>query len=344
MGVQDKMEYCQLPITDLRSLSPIASRVFATILMLYAPVTIASNGALIASLIGTKQVKNTVSNTLFIVLGILEGINAATTMPLLANFLFKQGRTENCALDRATQFGLGFFFSMPPYITVMIAVDRYIHMNPDIGASESRLAKAFKRPRVYVILAIGLVTAAAYACTCVLLPELGILAKAFLNLTAMAFAMAGMTFVATLYIRAYLRIRRFASDNLVHHHSSTTEPQYVRSLYKTVFLLVVVVCVTYTPLCFQICIVATFVIQGVSHASSGLGIFYLSGLLMVYTNGVVNCIIVLSINRKAKSWLSSTLSCNKSKSQAPNHPAIIIRNKAAFNHIMPDAITINSVS
>ena len=320
------MEDCKLSIDEIQRISPTVKEVFTYLFAVYIPFTISFNGALIISFIATKQVNITISNFLIVCLCVAEGINGAVTMPLLVNHLYKEGKTDNCSLNIATQVMLGVSVSISPHITILIAVDRYIHMNPNIEKPPSKISKTFKRPWIYLLLLFCLLAAVSYGVACIFVAHLGSSAKAAWNIVMMLFYGVAMAAMITIYVRGYLRVRRFVNDRSTHASLSHEPPLYLRKLYVTVLLLVVTFCVTYIPICLVVLAGAAIAIGGTDHTPPLLYVLYFAAVLILDANGIINCLIVIHRNPKAKKWLSNKLCFYKSQPGGSDNNAIIFTN------------------
>eukprot|EP00794_Sanderia_malayensis_P010732 gene10732-11881_t len=127
---------------------------------------------------------------------------------------------------------------------------------------------------------------------------------------------------AGLYIKAYIRIRKFVSENPVHRDreagsndpsTARQQPRYVRELFKTILLLIIALVASYLPFT-----VAAQIRSGYRLANRtppGIMLYvYDATVFILFTVHATNSMIVLYRNRLARDWLAAKLlwcSCQK---------------------------------
>lgn len=285
---------------QLKNISKEVSGPLVIIFTICSVAVTICNATLLTALIRTKQVK---SPTLLIVcLCVMDLLNGAVSFPLFTFTHLTTMLQENCLFQQISVFTFGTITSLSMLITVLITVERYCHMDPNI-ASNSRLKKLCSRPYVYGLLAaVFFIVLFHQSLTIVINQE-----KAFsaFKLSAGIVSVALLASVSFLYFRGYARVRRFVNESPVYQNSDgiVARPLYVRRLFKTVLLLNSVVFISYLPLTTFIVIDS---ICDTTKLKSCLGInddirvismaFFLLGPLL-------NPIVVLMYNNEARNYL-----------------------------------------
>ena len=175
-------------------------------------------------------------------------------------------------------------------------------MNPDSHNRQSLTRKMFKRPYIFFVISIVFVISETLSLISLFYRSQDRMWKSVMSFTSMIlFAFLILTTVA-LYTRGYLRIRRVADNNPVYRESGET-PEYVRSLYKTVFALVLLVCVHQIP-SFGMRL-AMMIISILNKPYDGQIMTYAIEFSILLNNAgcFTNATAVLYFNRKAKYWI-----------------------------------------
>ena len=246
------MEYCGALAETYRNSYPFVSNVMGISLAIFAPMTVLLNALLMASFIATKQVYLNTSNFLIMCLSLSDFLNGAVTMPLLASILYKVDLKKSCDSFNPVQVTNGFFATLSSILTVLIAIDRYLNMNPNLVRT-SRCVKVFKRPNIYflvTVIAIGILTYSVIS-TYAITFDVNSMLFAWLMFINSLMVMFGSCVVAILYAKAYIRIRHFTDASPIYKegNGNTTRPRYVRSLYKSVLVLVILMMLIHVPFC-----------------------------------------------------------------------------------------------
>ena len=286
-------------ITDLYKM--FAHKIpYVVILLVFSPITILLNLSLIVSFIATKQVTQNTSNILIFVLSLYDLTNGAIGMPLLSRILLDINTKDTCVkskiliiLSSSTQSAI--------FLTVLLALDRYLHMNPDIRAHPSKIMKVFKKPNIYFILAaMFIITSSLSAIIAFLLYETFTVSTSA-SVTS-AFVLL-LLFIACLYTRGYLRIRKFADNSPVYNEPIGSTPDYIRKLYKTVLVIVSLTFIQYVPYCIVSIVLAA------QHSPTQLGsnpvfsYFYDFATLSMHAGCFTNCLAILYFNTQARTWI-----------------------------------------
>ena len=275
---------------------------YAATLLAFSPITILLNLSLIISFIATKQVTQNTSNILIFALNLYDLTAGMFTMPLTANVLLSNDSSDTCIKSKLLII-LSCNGQSSIFLTVLLALDRYLHMNPDIHSRPSKMKKALKTPNVYVVLAGILITTNAVSAI--------IAFELYRQLTvSIATSVAGifsilLTILVCLYIRGYLRIRKFADNNPVYNEPMGSTPDYVRKLYKTVLVIVALALIQHAPYCVAGLIIALH--HNPTQLSYGpvFAYFFDFATLSTHAGCFTNCLAILYFNTQAKNWIIS---------------------------------------
>ena len=279
---------------------------YAIILLVFSLITILLNLSLIISFIATKQVTQNTSNILIFALSWNDLIAGAVSMPLTANFLLDFNSDDHCIkaklifmLSSKEQFSLLMNF--------LLALDRYLHMNPDIQARSSRIQKILKAPSIYYIIVITVITSNIISTFAAL--QFHKEGTFMLNFTFTGFLLTQLVVVACLYTKGYLRIRKFADNNPVYSEPAGSTPAYVRKLYKTVLVLVSLALVQYVPFC--VISVLLSIHDNPTKLKSNPVFAYCFDIGILSTNAgcFTNCLAILYFNDRAKNWIFKKSGC-----------------------------------
>ena len=266
-----------------------------TILAAYSVISAITNALLISAFLATKQAIVNTSNLLIFCISVFDlisslfGIPAALIIHWNLSFII-----------------LGATFPITAGLTVLLALDRFLHMNPNVH-QETMLSKMFKRPFVFML--IGVVIAIGFFFDIIFT----VWSKAsdsypVLALCGNTLIFLSMVLISGLYTKGYLRIRCFADDSPVYRNEDGTigRPKYVRNLFKTVFFLTVASIITYLPLTVVNTIYGAYLIQ--KHPPSqqlmefNTYLFYWS-----FSNCCFNSLIIFYLNEPVRLWLVSKL-------------------------------------
>ena len=305
------MENCRARVEIYHNSFPFVPNVVGISLAIFAPITVFLNALLMASFIATKQVHLNASNFLIMCVSLSDLLNGAITMPLLASGLFEIDLKKGCGILNPAQAANGFCATFSAILTVLIAVDRYLNMNPNLERS-SRCAKVFQRPKIYylvIFIAIGLLIHSitiTYAIT-VDIKSVQFASMIFLNSLMVTL---GICAVAVLYTKAYIRIRNFTDASPIYkeRNGNATRPQYVRNLCRSVLVLVVTMMLAYVPLCFAQMAVTVNILIGSKNLMVVHTILHFAGLLL-FLNCITNSLVILWFNKTAKQWALIRMQC-----------------------------------
>ena len=269
---------------------------------IYSPVIVFSNILLFTSFLFTKQIWLNNTNFLIVCLSISDAINGFLVLPLHVYFffVFDELTPNYCTWAIALQSLLVIFYELSGLITFLITVDRYLHMNPNLERP-SRVARLFDRPKVYILLALVFTLSCSHAC---------IYAFAFnMKVEEPNFAAQGTVFIIivvlsatiVLYVRGYRRIQRFTLDSPI-YLADNGKPQYLKKLYKTVLVLLLLLSTAYTPVCLSN-MTHIFQMLFLGNRSLESREFAMASLITMYVTCLFNSVVVLKLNAKAKQFI-----------------------------------------
>lgn len=226
-------------------------------------------------------------------------------MPFLASVHLSNDDTRRCISFEIAQVTTGYFGFASATITVLIAIDRYLNMNPNLER-RSKFYKVFQAPYIYYLLALLTTSMLALSLANTFITDettsnnFGLMI--IVNIILLTI---GVCVVATLYIKGYLRIRKFTEASPIYRerNGNATRPQYVRNLYRSVLVLVVLMTLTYVPLCVATMVVMIYVFIGSENENRVAYSVYILSVLPLYLNCVVNALVILWFNKVAKRWV-----------------------------------------
>ena len=311
-------------------------KVFGVIFAVYSPVITTINLLLIISLFATKQSLKNTSNFLLVCLSLSDSLIGAIVMPVLSVESLWYDHKRICNLKKLSHSLRTCFGGTSLDFTILLAADRYFHMNPDFMTSPSRLAKLFKPPKLYIltfVLFLVSISSAMFSYFMTKLEKGGFSTFAFA-----VFLLVLFTLFLVMYVRGYLRIRRHVEANPFYGNrgeANTNEsPEYLNELFKTVFLLLITMSVSWLPY-----LVLHF-IQAIQRfakraflSSQTLHVFDRVACLSFYSNSIWSALIIFYRNKKSREWLARPFSsCNRRKPQEKvTDNTVVIGNIGAVN-------------
>ncbi len=308
------------------------SRIICAIYAIYCLVIVTVNALLIASFFATKQSMRNTSNLLIVCLSISDFLIGAVLMPLqfLGSLWFDSKRI--CSVMKVSLPLLYFFPGISFLMMMLLAIDRYIHMNPNVIENDSKIAQFFRRPRIYILIFACLTISAIVSISLHFSMEINLLlASVFTTLCTISLIIMMPIFVA-IYTRSYLRIRRFVADNPVYQNreevDSNESPEYLKELFKTVFLLIVALMISYLPILALSLSTTILSLVNLDYLrTTGYSILLNTGYILLFTNSFINALIILYRNKESMKWLRKCLRlcCKKRKvEEEPRRPEVIV--------------------
>ena len=195
---------------------PFVSTIMGLSCAILSPMTVCFNALLMVSLIATKQIYINTTNFLIMCLCLSDFLNGAVPMPLLASVNLNNDDTRRCIGCQTAQVTTGCFGFASATITVLIAIDRYLNMNPNLER-RSRFYKVFQAPYIYYTLAflttsmLGLSIANTFIANVKTSNNFGMLI--IFNVILLTIAVC---VVASLYVKGYIQIRKFTEASAIY--------------------------------------------------------------------------------------------------------------------------------
>ena len=283
---------------------------YAAVLLAFSPIATLFNITLLASFVATKQLTQNTSNILICASSISDLLNGVFCMPFTASILLNMTSDDVCIKLRIWFcFGGNGYYSV--FLTTLLAMDRYLHMNPDFRSHPSRIGKIFEKRNIYyLILTTAIISISAFA-----VGGLGISGKATFAITNVFIYLSSLyvLIITILYIRGYMRIRKFTDNNPVYNQpigSTNTTPDYVRRLYKTVFVLVSLAVFQYIPICLVHIASMSLSLANKINGTTIISSFYEFATLSANTGSFMNALAVLYFNKQAKEWVLAKIGVN----------------------------------
>ena len=312
------MEVCNAPISKGLDISYSLHIVISIIMSLVSIITLISTLSVLASFKATYQLNNNPSNTLITCFSISDAINSAITLPLFVYLHIET--TSNCTMQIITTIISTIFSFVSGTITVLIAIERYLYMNPYPGSKTIRMRKWFQAPCLYQLICSVVITACLQGVAMPFIYSSGEIAAVWLNIFFTVICMTGISIMTAIYVRGYLRIRKIVQNSTV--CSSTTEasgqintrPLYIRSLQSTVYILITAMVISYAPFAIACIIQGCFFILNVKRGQKTLNAFTAISILAIFSNSTVNSFVIIYKNKKAKEWLLQKIGLRHSSS------------------------------
>ena len=309
--------------------TPTYLKTFGIIFFAYCPIIITINAFLISSIIATNQSLRNTSNLLIVFLSISDIIFGATGVPLISIENIWKDHPIVCAMQTVGPALQVFFFNNSIGITILLAIDRYLHMNPDFHRSPSRLAKLFKRPWIFILLFTIILLSAATAIDIHFSLVGGQKRLMITTVLSAITTLVAMIIIVGLYTRGYMRIRRHVAENPVYANRGPNEesPEYLKELFKTVLLLLIALTVSTLPVIITSLTISLAYFTGSGPSSSVVVESYLLAPFLVYTNAVTNAMIIFYRNKKSWDWLKNRFSrfcCCKQRGQEEQPDSIAV--------------------
>ncbi len=277
---------------------------FGAIYFIFSVLAVTINSLLITSFIVTQQSMKNESNFLIALLSIVDCLNGLTVMPLIGIAKILPSTASNKSLNFAILILFQSFSSISTNLTIIIGIDRYLHMDPDLnGHSTSK--RFFRKPRLYILVFSIFIFSITLSIAGAVINEETKLIRAFLFPVYFVSILIVMSTLIIIYIRGYQRIRRFVAENPVYLNRGPAEqPGYMRELYKTVLLLLIAMLVSFLPVCILNAMIIVFMYTNPNIIKSdGFVCFTTISALLLHSNSFSNPLIILYRNKKSKNWL-----------------------------------------
>ena len=282
------------------------------ILLVMIPTAFILNLLLTISLAKTDQITSNASNILIAALSVSDCFNACIGMPLLAVMLLLYPKTTNCSLQFAATFFVFLFINASGLFIVLITLDRYIHMDPNLKQNKLlQMAKRFfKVPKIYVLVSFTVIGSFASA-GFILVASMYYIHELFI-LSVMVLVGAVFTCIAIftgvfLYSHSVLRIRHFIKNSPI-YKANTGEgkpetPKYLHDVTVTVFLVLFSMVLSYLPYNLTIAVMATYEVIGKNFIAGKIPLIFAISHVLVYINCVLNAVIIIYRNKKCLKWI-----------------------------------------
>ncbi len=324
------MEECSFKYPDSYPL--YVSRVTTAIYAIYCPVIITINIVLIVSFVATKQCTKNTSNLLIVCLSLSDCLIGATVIPTLIMESVWFDSKRLCPVFYAS-FPLQYLFvGMSFFMTLLLAIDRYLHMNPNILENNSKIAKLFKRPQIYFLIFACFVFLMAMSLSLYFLMKINPKITGYFNALCAIALLVILPIFVTMYTRSYLRIRRFVAENPVYQNSgesgSNESPEYLKELFKTVLILIIATVIS--DFSFIAVNFTATILSFMNHSkatSTEYKILAHTGYILLFANTFINASIILYRNKKSTEWLKKCLSSccrHRKREEEPRTSEVIV--------------------
>ncbi len=297
--------------------------------MIDAPLVITANVLLVASFIATKQSLKNSSNFLIVCISFSDALVGAILLPMLGIIHLRYDVQESCTPQVVARYLQLYFCGVSMNMTMLLAFDRYLHINPDFQRYPSRFSKLFQTPNIYVIVcSVHLLTGATVLglyFLSVRVPE----AMFYVNAYFSAVLFFSMGLLLLLYGRSYSRIRCFVARNPINRQGtdSSDRPEYLKQLFKTVLILLAAMLVAWTPI-FVFTILLSVSYFGTYINPDAIFVMSKTAFLFFNLNAAINALIIFYRNKKSRKWLVKCIfgCCKARNGEEPRTNCVVFSN------------------
>ncbi len=309
--------------------------IFLRVILIYITISVLIviiNSLLTASFIATKQSTKNVSNFLIVLLSIVDCFSGITSLPFMGILNIWPYSKRDKSMDFTRNVLMQSFACISINLTLLIGIDRYLHMNPDLNRPPSRLQKLFKKQFLCILIFCIVIFSVSSAVGEAYLQQKNNFISTFGVLMKSSYSLCLLIMMSTLlvmYIRGYQRIRRFVAENPVYsNRGSTEEPEYVRELFKTVLFLIIAMLVSFLPICITNATAAVLIYKAPNVLNTfSFFCFVAASQLFLYSNSFTNALIILYHNKKSKEWLRNKVfgfCCKENNDAEHQNGAVVI--------------------
>ena len=224
-------------------------------------------------------------------------------MPLCAFLFLTYGNQTKCQLVLTSEAFTLFHRSFSGFLTLLIAVDRYINIRPKFSEDNCCLKKL--KPKCSSVTLTSLCLLWSVASVGLLNLEKN-LRNALLRICVGTIDISGVVTVYTLYIRVYIKIIRHIKTSVVYskekvQNRSTEMPQYTNELAKTIFVIMVIIAACYLPF-----LLLHIYISNAGGIPISNGLQFSCCLSFLPMNTSLNACIFLYRNQRLQGYLKQT--------------------------------------
>ncbi len=296
---------CATNYSDSSNFRDRTHQAIGVISFVYAPVITIVNILLVVSFVATKQTLKQSSNFLIVCISISDALVGAILMPLVGFINVWHNTPKSCWLNFIAWIGHRYFSGASLQMTTLLALDRYLHMNPDFHAPPSKLSKLFIRPNIFgTVFLVHIITGG-------LMLGMVISARipnghAYVNIVTVALIFFFSAIFVAMYTRGYLRVRRSVTDNILYQGREDSglneRPEYLKKLFKTVLILLISMFVAWIPINL-LPILALIHVFG-TDVDQNVG-FFISEIAFLFfdLNTAINALIIFYRNKRSREWL-----------------------------------------
>ena len=298
--------------TPLRSsLTSSQIVVFVSILVPLFLSIILSNLCVIVSLIKTKQRSNT-SSYLIIILSLSDCLTGCISVPLTIVLYTEYQKQTNCELQIATHFFASLFSIVSAFMTVLLAIDRYINIDPHLKYLGSRIKTWFSYPKINRIVLFAVIGSLIISVTITIISFTVWLGLLFAIFCIGCYLL--MLVPTLLYLHAYLKIKKYIrrSDLYNETESSLTQRKlkFFNKFGKTVLLLLVALTILYGPkMVFGAYMSFAFHYALSRLTETQLFVFHMTAVI-ADSNSTITALLIICRNAKIKQYLLNILRNN----------------------------------
>ena len=304
---------CNTPITSALDVNKATGLGIGIGIAIIAPLSFITNTLLLVSLKATKQSSCNATNKLITYLCVSDSLNGAINMPIFTYLLLR--RPSECHLQEAATIISTTFSITSGFIVVLIAIERYLYMSPYAGSKTIWLRKLFQPPLVHYIVVGSFVFAFLQSVGMVYIFRTGKTGTAIANILLAVVCTVGISIITIAYIKGYRKLRRITEETsatLDDRRKEHGRHAYMKDLQRTVLVLITTMYICYAP--FGLSCLAQGLNQIFTLKSDPrlMNVILAVSIMAVYSNCLINSILIFNHNKKAKQWVLHKLTKFKS--------------------------------
>ena len=294
--------------TKMHTLSQTQSNILITCLAVLAPITVTANSLLAFALVKTKQAAKPTSHV-FIFLLCISDIFVGAVFDII--IFAKYRRVRICTLELVGNFIGQLFPHLSVNIILIIALHRYIQINPNLREITGLKKWLISKTGSVVLVVLAFLSAVAN----------GLIASYFFgsyynrvpNWLIKAIDCVLFIVIYGLYVNLFWNVKKHTRANKVlwnaenqavnTHSGASGRPTYFKKFTKTVILILIAIVLCYLPFV-SIDISQGLLEQSLSQSSAQLvRFFYYMTWIFLFSNSTINAAIIIYRNDKLKAFI-----------------------------------------
>ena len=304
---------CRNAYTDRTILSKSQSTTLGILLTFELLLTLPLNALLIFGILKTKLSDSTTWRYIFL-LGISGCFLGIIVIPINILLFTKERKMRNCDFEYSAIFIGQTVCQFTAYLIFLLALHRYFISLPDAKGSWSTFtSKTGSRRLVICVFIVSLLHGAASV------DFFGKVSTPIPNIAMKVIDFILGLMVYSIYLRLYLRIRRYAKQLRVRFNDVPIEtrqpqtkrvirkPKYVKELALTISFVLLAVAIGYVPFIVMDCWTSWYTFVKSKTAPQNVRFVYYMTYGSVFFTSVANAAIILYRNRDLKALVKATV-------------------------------------